>query len=97
MAGRYRLEHSRAACRSDSRRCSRRARRYRGRPAVPSARTRHRLRVLAGAAVVLLALLALAAAGGYFWLQQQFEAPGPAAAASRILIEPRARDRKSVV
>src|SRR5437879_11737577 len=32
----------------------------------------------------------LAAGGGYFWLQQQFEAPGPAAVAARILIEPRA-------
>ena len=55
---------------------------------MPSARTRRRLRILAGAAVVLLALLGLAAAGGYFWLQQQFQAPGPATAPSRIEVDP---------
>ncbi|HEY0766837.1 MAG TPA: endolytic transglycosylase MltG [Steroidobacteraceae bacterium] len=46
-----------------------------------------RLRAL-GVAAVLLLLLALGAAGGYFWLQGQFQAPGPAAAPSTIEVEP---------
>jgi UPF0755 protein len=48
---------------------------------------RRRRRALAAAMGVLL-LLALAAAGGYFWLLSQFQAPGPAAASSRIELDP---------
>ncbi len=36
----------------------------------------------------VLFLLALAAAGGYFWLLSQFHTPGPAAAPSRIELDP---------
>src|SRR6266446_8430158 len=53
---------------------------------------RRRRRALSAVLAVLL-LLALAGAGGYFWLQSQFQAPGPAAAPSRIEVDPGASVR----
>ncbi len=55
--------------------------------------TGRRLRALAVAAAMIVLLLALAAAGGYFWLQNQFQAAGPAAAPSRIEVDPGASVR----
>ncbi len=55
--------------------------------------TGRRLRALAVAATMIVFLLALAAAGGYFWLQNQFQAAGPAAAPSRIEVDPGASVR----
>lgn len=46
-----------------------------------------------GAALAVLLLLGLAAAGGYFWLQHQFQAPGPATALTRIEVLPGASVR----
>jgi UPF0755 protein len=43
--------------------------------------------------VLALAALLVAAAAGYLWLQQQFQAPGPQAAASRIEVGPGASVR----
>ena len=44
-------------------------------------------------AFAVLLLLALAAVGGYFWLQREFQAPGPATALTRIEVIPGASVR----
>jgi UPF0755 protein len=46
-----------------------------------------------GATLALLLLSGLAAAGGYFWLQREFQAPGPASALMRIEVVPGASVR----
>ena len=46
------------------------------------------LKVLLAASAVLMLLAALAAAAGYEWLEREYHSPGPAAANSRIDIEP---------
>jgi len=49
---------------------------------------------LVGLAVLgAIALLAATAAGGYYWLQREFQAPGPAPAPVRIQVEPGASVR----
>jgi UPF0755 protein len=48
---------------------------------------------LFGAALAVLVILGLAAAGGYLWLQRQFQAPGPAAAVTRVEVVPGASVR----
>jgi UPF0755 protein len=66
---------------------------------VTERRARSALRAQAGrarrGALVLAALLVAAVAGaaGYLWLQQEFQAPGPQAAASRIEVGPGASVR----
>jgi UPF0755 protein len=57
------------------------------------ARSGRRWRRVLAAALGALFLLALAAAGGYFWLLSEFQAPGPAAAPSRIEVDPGASVR----
>jgi UPF0755 protein len=47
-----------------------------------------RVRTAGVLALAALVLLVAAAAGGYLWLQTEFQAPGPAAAASRIEVGP---------
>lgn len=46
-----------------------------------------------GAVLALLLLAGLAATGGYFWLQRQFQAPGPATTLERIEVVPGASVR----
>src|SRR5258705_227186 len=56
-------------------------------------RSARRRRRALSAALGILFLLALAGAAGYSWLRSQFEAPGPAAAPSRIEVDPGASVR----
>ena len=49
---------------------------------------RGRARLLAILALVALALIASVVAGGYLWLEEQFRAPGPADAVTRIEVGP---------
>jgi UPF0755 protein len=46
-----------------------------------------------GATLAALLLLGLAAAGGYFWLQRQYQAEGPASAVTRVEVVPGASVR----
>jgi UPF0755 protein len=59
--------------------------------------THTRGRFLLPALLVLLVLAGTAAAGAYLWLERSFTAPGPAAAASRIEVEPGASLRTVLV
>ena len=61
----------------------------------PAAQSRGR--ILLPALLVLLLLAGTAAAGAYLWLERSFTAPGPAAAASRIEVEPGASLRTVLV
>jgi UPF0755 protein len=54
----------------------------------PRPRSARRGRMIAVAALLLLLLAAAGAVGGWLWLRSEFLAPGPAAAAARIEVEP---------